>query len=184
VIVGGEHLDQEPPGETTDPGRPAARRPDPLAGVGTPELLSRLDRQLRAGDETGAWVPLASRLITRGLKDDAQALRGLLSRAGTAGNESLDLEYATFLADAFSRGALRVTVSLNRITAEERDRATLAIVDATMRLNPAPITDERAPWPTRRLHDGVLGPEGRAGWLSLQAAERAYRERMLAAAEL
>src|SRR5690606_16193812 len=83
VIIGGEHLDDEPPGETTDPGSPRPRPADPLAGLGTTEILNRLGTLLEANDTTGAWVPLASRLITRGLKDDAVALRGLLSLAGT-----------------------------------------------------------------------------------------------------
>jgi hypothetical protein len=134
---------------------------------------------LKAGDATGAWTPLASRLITRGLKDDAPALRGLLSAAGTAGTEKLNREYATFLADAFARGALRVVVSLTRIDAPSRDRATKAIVEATMRLSAVGPFEEGAPWPTRRMHNGILGPDGRAGWDSLSAAEQAYRASLI-----
>lgn len=177
VIIGGEHLAAEPPGETTDPGSPRPKPADPFGGVSSAELLSRLERYLEAGDRTGAWVPVASRLITRGLKDDAPALRGLLALAGSASNDRLDREYSTFLADAFSRGSLRVVVSLARIDEKARDRATSAIVDATMRLYAGAILDERAPWPTRRFHNGVLGPEGRAGWDSLLAAEESYRAR-------
>jgi hypothetical protein len=179
VIVGGEHLDREPPGPTTDPGAPRPRPADPLAGVSTDELLRRLDRHLAAGDRQGEWVPIASRLITRGLRDDAPALRGLLARAGTASNIPLNREYNTFLADAFSRGALRAVVSLTRIEEEARDRATRGIVEATMALYPGSALDERAPWPTRRFHPGVLGPEGRAGWESLLAAEESYRQRTI-----
>lgn len=177
VIVGGEHLEDEPPGVTTDPGKPKPPAPDPLGGVATTTILERLEQRLKAGDRAGEWVPLASRLITRGLKDDAPALRGLLALAGTADSPTLNREYATFLADAFSRGALRVVVSLNRIEPVARDRATRAIVDATMRLYGGSLNDERAPWPTRRLHNGMLGPEGAAGWDSLLAAERDFRER-------
>lgn len=175
VIVGGEQFANIPPEEAppAGPARPAA--PDPLAGVATETLLDRLETALERDDTTSAWVPLASRLITRGLKDDAVALRGLLSLAETADAETLNWEYATFLADAYARGSLRVVVSLARIDEDARDRATKAIVVATMSLYAGTPFDERAPWPTGRFHNGVLGPEGRAGWDSLLAAEEAYR---------
>jgi hypothetical protein len=176
VIVGGEHLANEPPGVTTDPGAPRPRPADPLADPATAEILNRLERQLKANDTTGAWVPLASRLITRGLRDDAAALRGLLGLANVATRESLNREYATFLADAYSRGALRVVVSLARIDDGARERASRSIVEATMALYPGSLQDAIAPWPTRRLHDGVLGPEGRAGWEALLTAEQGYRQ--------
>src|SRR5690606_28201175 len=84
VIVGGEYEPNQP--EVTDPGGPVRPQPDPLAALSTLEILDRLDQHLEEADTTGAWVPLASRLITRGLRDDAIALRGLLARAGTAGS--------------------------------------------------------------------------------------------------
>lgn len=183
VIIGGEHLDDLPPGETTDPGVAAPRAPDPLGGVSTGEILARLETLLEANDDTGAWVPLASRLITRGLKDDAQALRGLLVLAGTADDDVLNWEYSTFLADAFSRGSLRAVVSLARIDQDARDRATRAIVAATMSLHPGPLDDPFAPWPTRRMHNGILGPDGLSGWDSLRAAEERYRERTFRTAQ-
>ncbi len=178
VIIGGEQFANIPPDETppAGPARPPA--PDPLGGVATETLLDRLEQTLERNDTTGAWVPLASRLITRGLKDDAPALRGVLSLAETSKSETLNWEYATFLADAFSRGGLRVVVSLARIDEDARDRATMAIVSATMSLYAGTPFDERAPWPTSRFHHGVLGPEGKAGWDSLLAAEEAYRARL------
>jgi lipoprotein-anchoring transpeptidase ErfK/SrfK len=183
VIIGGEDLEYEEPEETTDPGQPRPQPADPLAGLPTEEILSRLEEELTSNDRTGAWVPLASRLITRGLKDDAPALRGLLALAGKAGSIRLNREYGTFLADAFSRGSWRAVVSLARIDEESRDRATRAIVEATMALYPGSALDERAPWPTRRLHNGILGPEGSAGWESLLEAEKEYRERVVALIE-
>lgn len=179
VIIGGEHLDDEPPGPTPPPGPSTPRPADALAGLPTAEILRRLEATLEDNDTTGAWVPLASRLITRGLKDDAPALRGLLALAGTASNRVLDREYGTFLADAFSRGSLRVVVSLARIDEEARDRATRSIVEATMALYAGPMDDHFTPWPTRRMHNGMLGPEGRAGWDALLAAEADYRSRVV-----
>ncbi len=176
VIVGGESLDAAPPPPASDPGsRP--RSPDRLAGVSSGSILAQLEELLEENDDTGAWVPLASRLITRGLKDDAIALRGLLALAGTPADPVLGWEFDTFLADTFSRGALRVVVSLARIDEEARLRATRSIVNATMSLYPGRLDDGSAPWPTRRMHNGVLGPEGRAGWDALLAAEQKYRER-------
>jgi hypothetical protein len=184
VIVGGEYLDTIAPVPTPVPGPPRPRPADPLAGVPTPEILSRLGRALENSDTAGAWVPLASRLITRGLRDDADALRGLLRLAGTAETEELNIEYATFLADAFSRGTLRAVVSLARIDEEDRERASRAIVEATLALYAGSALDEQAPWPSRRLHNGMLGPEGRAGWEAIFDAEREYRERGRAPASL
>ena len=176
VIVGGEQFANMPPDEAPPAGPARPPEPDPLAGVATETLLNRLEVALEREDTAAAWVPLASRLITRGLKDDAIALRGLLSLAGTAESEIVDWEYGTFLADAYSRGGLRVVVSLARIDEEARSRATTSIVVATMSLFAGTPFDARAPWPTSRFHHGVLGPEGRTGWDSLLAAEEAYRE--------
>src|SRR5690606_7161366 len=151
VIAGGEDLEDEPPGETTDPGgsRPQAR--DSLSGYSTAQLLARVERHLEEGDTTGRWVAYTSRLITRGHKDDAAALRGILSLAGTAKTVALDREYSTFVADAFARGPLRAAVSLARIGEEERERAARAIVEATMALHPGSMEAQLAPWPTRRV---------------------------------
>ena len=174
VIVGGEQLDDLPP-PPTPPARPRPPQPtDPLAGVSTQELLARVDRGLGARAPSADWVRAVSRLITRGLKDDPVALRGLLERAGTGTSGRAKREYATFLADAFSRGALRVVVSLARIEPTPRARAAQAIVSATMDLQPA-VGDAPPPWPTRRVPAAGLGPEGRAGWEALAAAEEKYR---------
>ncbi|MQA89585.1 MAG: L,D-transpeptidase family protein [Gemmatimonas sp.] len=178
VIVGGEDIEPVELVET-DPGPPPPTPPDPLGGVPTSELLRRLANHLDEDDTTGAWVPLTSRLITRGLQEDAPALRGILALAGTAGSAKLNREYGTFLADAFSRGSWRAVVSLARIDEEARDRATQAIVQATMSLYPGSIVDEYAPWPTRRIPSGILGPDGMAGWESLLTAEGEYRESVL-----
>jgi hypothetical protein len=104
-------------------------------------------------------------------------MRGLLRLAGQASRDALDLEFSTFLADAFARGSWVAVVSLARIDEDARSRATAAIVEATMALYSGSLDDAAAPWPTRRLHDSALGPEGRTGWNALAAAEAAYRAR-------
>jgi hypothetical protein len=175
VIVGGEKLDDTPPPPTPPPGPPRPKKPDPLASVPTAELLKRLDAQLAAEKQTPEWVAIVSRLMTRGLKDDAPALRGLLERAGTGSSERVKHEYGTFLADAFSRGTLRAVVSLARIAPAPRERAARSIVVATLSLYPGGVADARAPWPTGRVPAEGLGPEGRAGWEALAAAEKEYR---------
>ena len=175
VIVGGERFDDQPPAATTDPGKPKPKPTDPLAGVPTAELLRRLDAALATDPAVNDWVWVTSRLITRGLKDDAIALRGLLERAGTAKTQRMNREYGTMLADVFSRGTLRAVVSLARIEPEARERAAHSIVDATMALYPGGAADPRAPWPTRRVPPEGLGPAGRAGWEALAEAESEYR---------
>ncbi len=119
----------------------------------------------------------AHTLLERGLEDDAIALRGLLGRAGRAAAPTVREEYATFLADAFSRGSLRVVVSLNRISAEARERAAADVVRATMELWHGGLDERLTPWPTRRLPRERLGPDGQAGWSAVAAAEARYRER-------
>lgn len=160
----------------------AARRvptpPNPLARVGTQALLTRLDRELAATPDTAhTWVNTAHTLMERGLAEDAMALRGLLQRAGQARATARREEYSTFLADAFSRGSLRVVVSLNRIPEQARDRAAQAIVEATMEMWHGELDEPTTPWPTRRLPKSRLGPEGQAGWDAIARAEAAYRDR-------
>ncbi|MBV9111176.1 MAG: L,D-transpeptidase family protein, partial [Gemmatimonadetes bacterium] len=155
---------------------------NPMDRLSTAALLTRLDRQLQAEADDSAWTLTASALLERGLGDDAPALRGLLERAEQAQPESRRREYANFLADAFSRGALRTVVALNRIAPAAREKAVAEIVDATMALYHGPVDHPLAPWPTRRVPVSRLGPEGQAGWHALQDAEAAYRARYGASA--
>jgi hypothetical protein len=178
VIIGGEGLDTLPPPPTTDPGKPRPPAPDPFAGVSTDELLVRLDDALANPDTSASWVSIVSRLITRGVKDDSIALRGVLARSGTAATEKLNREYATVVADAYSRGGLRAVVSLARIDAAARARAARAIVTATMSLYPLDPYGPGAPWPTSRIPPGRLGPDGTKGWKALARAESEYREKL------
>ena len=156
--------------------RRVPRRANPLDRVVTAQLLTRLDTQLAAPGDS-AWVAVAAELVERGLKDDAPALRGLLARSGAPASATRRDEYSTFLADVFSRGALRTVVSLNRITPEARQRAVEDIVEATMSLYHGDLNAPLAPWPTRRVPRDRLGPEGQAGWAALQRAEQAYKDR-------
>jgi hypothetical protein len=147
---------------------------NPMDRLSTTALLARLDRDLASANDS-AWSLTAGSLLERGLKDDAPALRGLLARAGQAQEGGRRNEYAAFLADAFSRGALRTVVSLNRIDEVARERAVTDIVEATMALYHGPPDHPTAPWPTRRVPVSMLGPAGQAGWRALQEAEAAYR---------
>jgi lipoprotein-anchoring transpeptidase ErfK/SrfK len=180
IIVGDAPVLGEQPDSVAAFTRQARRvptPPNPLARVATATLLARLDRELAAPDTSQAWVNTAHTLMERGLADDAIALRGLLSRAGQARAGARRAEYATFLADAFSRGSLRVVVSLNRIPDGARERAAADIVEATMEMWHGALDETSTPWPTRRLPRERLGPEGQAGWTAIQQAETAYRAR-------
>lgn len=179
VIRGGERLARMRPEDIPTPTnpKPSPRQANPLARVATAQLLTRLDRQLVTGDTSTAWTATARELIRRGLDDDAIALRGVLARAGTSGLERVDREYATFLADAFSRGSMRAVVSLARIDEKARERAAVAVVEALMDLYPGELDVPAAPWPTSRVPNWRLGPEGTQGWKALRAAEELYRER-------
>jgi hypothetical protein len=179
VITGGKQLARMRPEDIARPTnpRPAPRQANPLTRLSTQQLLTRLDRQLADGDTSSAWIATTSELIRRGIADDAIALRGILARAGTSGTEKVDREYATFLADAFARGSMRAVVSLARIDATARDRAAMALVEAIMDLYPGDLNASAAPWPSGRVPNWQLGPEGTQGWRALRAAEELYRER-------
>jgi hypothetical protein len=180
IIVGRAPVLGEQPDSVaayTAAARRVPARPNPLARVGTEALLTRLDRELAVPDSSQAWVNTAHTLMERGLADDATALRGLLQRAGQARSTVRREEYSTFVADAFSRGSLRVVVSLNRIPDEARDRAATAIVEATMEMWHGGLDEPTTPWPTRRLPKSRLGPEGQAGWDAIARAEAVYRDR-------
>jgi hypothetical protein len=179
LITGGKRLARlrdEDVAQATNP-RPSQAQANPLARVSTQQLLTRLDGQLAAADTSTAWTRTVSELIRRGLADDAIALRGVLARAGKTPDTRSNREYATFLADAFSRGSLRAVVSLARIDAPSRERAAVSIVEAVMDLYPGALDGPQAPWPTRRVPNWRLGPEGTQGWRALQKAEEAYRRR-------
>ena len=157
-------------------GAPARKYVNPLASQSTARLLARLTQQMKA-DTTTRWPETAAELIARGLKEDNEALRGLLSLAGSAPGQIRNEEYATFLADVFSRGSLRAVVALARIDGEARQRAADAIVRATLSLYHGSPDDPTAPWPTRRVPKWRLGPSGQAGWAALEEAEQAFRAR-------
>lgn len=176
LIVGGEHLTADSASVVnTTPGTPRNRPPNPLLGMSTEDLFRRLDRQIQAADTSAAWTQTASVLISRGISDDSLALRGILSRAGRTQNERFEREYATFVADAFSRGSLRAVVSLARIDAAARQRAAEAIVRAVMDSFHGPLDQPGAPWPTSRVPPWRLGPDGTRGWKALELAEENYR---------
>ncbi|MFL5384626.1 MAG: L,D-transpeptidase [Longimicrobiaceae bacterium] len=183
VIVGqaevlGEQPDSVARFTRRTPSRARVAYRNPMDRLSTTTLLARLDRLLApTAPDDSSWTLAASALLERGLKDDAPALRGLLERAGKAEPEARRREFASFLADAFSRGALRTVVSLNRIAPEARRKAVEEIVEATLSLYHGPLEHPLAPWPTKRVPVTRLGPEGQAGWRALQDAEAAYRER-------
>jgi hypothetical protein len=179
VITGGRRLARLRPEDIPVPTNPQPARtpPNPLRRLSTQQLLTRLDRELASGDTSTTWVRTTSELIRRGVDDDADALRGVLSRSGSSGHPRVDREYSTFVADAFSRGSLRAVVSLARIDARARDRASVAVVEAMMDLYPGELDAAAAPWPSQRVPNWRLGPEGTQGWRALRSAEARYRER-------
>jgi hypothetical protein len=188
VIVGGERV-REPDPAASAP-KPTAQRTqgtaarksslarDPflelLETLPTSDLLTALDEELAATRET-RWPEVAGVLLKRGIrKYDDPALAGLLGRAGGLRGKVAQ-EYATFLADAYMRGALPTLRALADLPAARRRQAARAIVEASLALYPGDPGDRVAPWPTRRVPRGMLEPEAEAGWDALQAAEEALR---------
>jgi hypothetical protein len=176
VIVGRQRRVAQtdvPPLSPPSAAKRSAPKPPAGAGLSTTQLLTRLDRQIAAAGTSSAWAQTASALIARGINTDTLALRGLLVRAGRSGNDSFEREYATFLADAFSRGSTRTVTALGKLDRVTRERAASAIVDAVLDLYHGPTTS--TPWPTERIPRWRLGPVGREGWHALETAETGWR---------
>ncbi|MDQ3309734.1 MAG: L,D-transpeptidase [Gemmatimonadota bacterium] len=177
VIVGRQRRVPEtdvPPISPPSAAKRTAPKPPAGAGLSTPQLLTRLDRQMASAGTSSAWTQTASAMIARGISTDTLALRGLLMRAGRSGNDNFEREYATFLADAFSRGGTRTVIALGKLDRVTRERAAGAIVDAVLELYHGPATS--TPWPTERIPRWRLGPIGRQGWQALETAEAGWRK--------
>jgi hypothetical protein len=185
VVVGGDRVPEPDPAAGAP--KPAARSSaakkttlarDPflelLETLPTDELLTALDEELEATSDA-RWPEVAGVLLKRGLrKYDDEALRGVFRRAGGLRGKVAQ-EYATFLADAYARGALPTLRALGELKDSERRPAARAIVEASLALYPGDPGDRIAPWPTRRVPRGILEPEAEDGWDALRRAEEAYR---------
>jgi L,D-transpeptidase ErfK/SrfK len=153
--------------------------------LATPHLLTQLRDELAVaarGRSQSHWPEAASLLLKRALEqDDRTALRGLVLMHDGIRDAAVEAEYATFLADAYSRGTLQTLSTLAMLPPPGRERAARAIVETLMRLFPGAEDDVGAPWPTARVPRGQLSAVMRRGWDVLQEAEREYRAAQLPA---
>ncbi|HEU0015118.1 MAG TPA: L,D-transpeptidase [Longimicrobium sp.] len=190
VIVGGRNAEPAPPRQASSSRRSSSRSGPPprdpfiveLEEQDTGELLARLDDELFAavaarGADT-RWHQVASVLLFRGAKEgDDEALGGLLSRVEDLGGGALRDEYATFIADAYNQGPLRVIGVLASLDRDTRSVVARALVESALALYPGNPTDVAAPWPTRRAPRTAVRRNAVRGWDALQLAEDAFRER-------
>jgi lipoprotein-anchoring transpeptidase ErfK/SrfK len=188
IIVGGEGEEQqtisarEMQRHLAANFRPAPRPlRDPLLEgwreFSTIDLLRELRLQLRAHPDRSRWSDVASLLGERAFKDDDElALRGLLLAIEDVPSPAVEREYATFLVDAYSRGAVPTLEALSTLMPRQRQRVADAIVRASLGLYSGDWEAHSAPWPTRRVPASVVEPEARRGWAALQEAEKAYRD--------
>ena len=189
LIVGGENVERrtlrpEESVSTFTPDRPISVPEDPVLegrnAMRTRALLRELARELPRGGIVPAesrWTEIAGLLVQRGLEGDAAALRGLLRAAPGVTDRHVELEYATFLADAYARGPLTTLAVIAEVKEDVRERAAAWIVEATIRLYPGEPSDRLTPWPTRRVPRTVVHGPARWSWQALAEAERAYRRR-------
>ena len=190
VIVGGEDLPEEvvTPEQlmkekakaTFDPAAARGAPVDPTLAewkkMSTPELRTVLENELWLNDESSRWPEVANLLLHRGLaENDDAALAGLMEQITSLRSSRLEREYATFLADAFGRGALRTLTVLSRLPEEQRLPVANAIVEATLNLYAGSFDEPAAPWPTARVPRSVVEPAGWRGWDVLAEAERDLR---------
>jgi hypothetical protein len=191
VIMGGRNIQPAPPPRPSTSSASARRGGGPpprdpfiveLEGEDTYDLLDRLEDELFvAATASGAstrWHQVASVLLLRGAKeDDDDALVGLLSRVTELGSGPLREEYATFLADAFNQGPLRVIEAMAAMDRDTRTAVARALVESTLALYPGDPNSVSAPWPTRRAPRTAVRRNAQRAWDALQTAENAYRER-------
>jgi hypothetical protein len=183
IIVGGHDIERRTvkPGEVKPNFDPDTKPPaDPVFDgwkkMSTDELLTELDDELWLDAETSRWPDVAGLLLDRGLRDDGEALEGLLVQLRSLPDEAVRREYGAFLADAYARNPLRTLRSLSDLPSTSRRRAARAIVDATMELYHGDFDDHAAPWPTRRVPASAVDEDAQPGWQALALAEREFRE--------
>ncbi len=190
IIVGGEDVERrvvtpEEMKNTFDPGDDKPRPVDPVVtaweAMDLVELLDEFDTELWLGGvepDESRWSEVATILLERGLSDEPEALRALLGRAGDLPSRRLEREYATYLADAYARGAWRTLEILSRMEDRERQLAAEAIVEATIGLYPGELDSPTTPWPTRRIPRVSLEDSQIDGWAALAEAESDFRDAM------
>lgn len=188
VIVGGEDIPQVviTPAEAkrlAEGFRPAAPRPqvrDPLLEMwkemSTRQLSLVLQSELRENPNRSRWPEVAHLLSDRGLNQgEVDALAGLMRAGLDLPTSEVELEYRTFLANAFARNGPRTLEALARF--DELEQATLAamIVDAAVGLYNGDLQALSAPWPTRRIARSVVDDDVATAWDALRAAEKAFQ---------
>ena len=154
------------------PGKPKpAQAADPLAGVSTAQLLAPPGAPTwRTRDTSTGLGGLASRLITRGLKDDADALRGLLALRGHRGHGEAEprvrhLPGRRLLARLAAGGGLAGAHRRRRARRGRRRRSSRR----RWRSHPGGRLDGRgaALAHAARVPGARWGPTGREGWEAL-----------------
>jgi lipoprotein-anchoring transpeptidase ErfK/SrfK len=154
-----------------------------LEGENTYDLLDRLEDEMfssvAGAGARSRWHQVASVLLLRGVKeDDDEALQGLMARMTELGTGALRDEYATFLADAFNQGPLRVIDAMVGLDRDTRTAVARAIVESSIGLYPGDPNSVSAPWPTRRAPRTAVRRGAQRAWDALQTAEDAHRQRI------
>jgi hypothetical protein len=184
VIIGGENL-PEPKAAVkgNDPStfNPASKPPPPdpqlerWKRMATPQLLDALEDELWKDGKRSRWSEVTGLLIRRALKDDTDALRGVLARVNDLPDDVVEREYRTYVADIYLRRPLPTLEALSSLSLRDRSRIADAIVAGTMGLYYGDLEAHSAPWPTRRVPQSLIETSARRGWLALQRAEGEFR---------
>lgn len=188
VIVGGEDIPQVviTPAEArrlAEDFRPATPRPtqrDPLMelwrGMTTRQLSLVLQSELRENPNRSRWPEVAHLLWDRGITDaEVDALAGLMRAGLDLPTNEVELEYRTFLANAYARNGPRTLEALAQFDELEQAKLAAMIVDAAVGLYNGDLQAPSAPWPTRRVARSVVDDEVAIAWDALRAAEKAFQ---------
>lgn len=184
VIIGGENLPEPKAAlKGNDPSafNPASKPPPPdpqmesWKRMATPQLLDALEDELWKDLKRSRWSEATGLLMRRALKDDSEALRGVLARINDLPDEVVEREYRTYVADMYLRRPQATLAALSGLSLRDRSRVADAIVAGTMGLFNGDFEAHSAPWPTRRIPQNLVESQARRGWVALQRAEGEYR---------
>lgn len=189
IIIGGEDVprDEITPAEAKRlaesfrPSTPRTAQKDPLLatweGMRTRELAMVLQSELWENPRRTRWPEVAHLLFDRGMGGDDDAIAGLFAGGLDLPTDRVEIEYRTYLVDAFARGGSRTLEILSRFEAGDRDRIAAMIVEGSMALYHGDLDATSAPWPTRRVPQAAVDRSGHPAWLALREAEEAYNQR-------
>ncbi len=134
------------------------------------ELESEFDKRALS-----RWDEIAVILLERSRDGDEEALEAVLSLSASLPTRAIELEWGTFLATLYRSKPIETLEGLAELDSRQRRQIAQKLVEGSVMLYGGEFDAPSAPWPTRRIHDGLLSRRAERGWEAVQAAERDHR---------